>query len=463
MSVFVLGSDKRPLMPCSEKRARLLLTKKRAAVFRRYPFTIIVFDRTQDDCELQPIEVKLDPGSRVTGLAVVRKGDGNKPDAVLHLAELTHRGRQISEALKARAAFRRRRRSKNLRYRPARFDNRTKSKGWLAPSLRHRVETTVSWVNRIRRYAPVTGLAMELVRFDLQKHENPEISGVEYQRGELAGYEVREYLLAKYSRCCSYCGVTDVPLNIDHIHSRSRGGSDRISNLTLACIPCNEKKGARPVEEFLARQPKVLARIKAKAKVPLKDAAAVNSTRWAMFGVLKATGLRVSTGSGGRTKWNRSRLGIPKTHALDAVCVGEVDNVVGWQIPALSIKAMGRGAYQRTRLDKFGLPRGYLMRSKSAFGFATGDIVIADVPSGKNTGKHIGRVAIRARGSFNIQAPTGVVTDVAHRHCRKVHRADGYSFAQSQPAAIATGARCATTITLHPNASRSGRSTLVRV
>ncbi len=133
MSVFVLGSDRRPLMPCSEKRARLLLERRRAAIIRRYPFTIILKDRTQDDCELQPVSVKLDPGSKTTGVAVVRSEGGNAGTAVLFLAELTHRGRQISEKLTARRAFRRRRRG-NLRYRPARFDNRTKPGGWLAPS-----------------------------------------------------------------------------------------------------------------------------------------------------------------------------------------------------------------------------------------------------------------------------------------------------------------------------------------
>jgi 5-methylcytosine-specific restriction endonuclease McrA len=440
MSVFVLGLDRRPLMPCSEKRARLLLTKRRAAVFRRYPFTIILNDRTQDDCELQPIEVKLDPGSKVTGIAVVRKGEGNRSDAVLHLAELTHRGRQISEAMKARAAFRRRRRSANLRYRPARFDNRTKSKGWLAPSLRHRVETTMSWVSRIRRYAPVFGIAMELVRFDLQKMENPEISGVEYQRGELFGFELREYLLAKFDRACAYCGIKDVPLNLDHVAPRARGGSNRVTNLACSCIPCNLAKGARSIEEFLAKKPSVLARIKAQLNRPLKDAAAVNSTRWALFGALKSTGLPVATGSGGRTKWNRSRLGIPKPHALDAVCVGDVENVVDWNVPALGIKAMGRGAYQRTRLDKFGFPRGCLMREKSVRGFTTGDMVRAIVPTGKKAGTHIGRVAIRASGSFNIQTSTGVVQGIGHRYCRAIARSDGYGFTQSRPPLAALAA-----------------------
>lgn len=431
MSVFVLDKRKRPLMPCSEKRARKLLTSGRARVARRYPFTIRLVDRRVEDSALQPVEVKLDPGSRTTGIAVVRAEGGNKPTAVLFLAELTHCGRQISEKLTARRAMRRRRRG-NLRYRPARFDNRAKPDGWLAPSLRHRVETVSSWVARLRRRAPVTGIAMELVRFDMQALENPEIEGAEYQRGTLYGTEIREYLLAKWDHACAYCGVKDVPLNLDHIVPRARGGSNRVSNLVCACIPCNEAKGARPVEEFLAGRPAVLARVKAHAKRSLKDAAAVNSTRWALFQVLRATGLPVSTASGGRTKFNRTRLGVPKTHALDAACVGEVDALSGWAAPALAIKCTGRGAYQRTRLDAYGFPRGYLTRSKRIRGFQTGDMVRATVPTGKKAGVHIGRVAVRATGSFNIQTPAGVVQGINAKYCTTISRADGYSFALSR-------------------------------
>ena len=433
MSVFVLDARKRPLMPCSEKRARLLLKSRRARVARRYPFTIRLVGRRVEDSVLQPVKIKLDPGSKTTGIAVVRAEGGNKPTSVLFLAELAHRGRQISEKLTARRAFRRRRRG-NLRYRPARFSNRTKPEGWLAPSLRHRLETTVSWVARLRRLAPVTGLAMELVRFDMQAMENPDIEGVEYQRGTLWGAELREYLLAKWDHACAYCGATDTPLNLDHIVPRARGGSNRVSNLACACIPCNEEKGARPIEEFLAKQPKALARIKAHAKRPLKDAAAVNATRWALFEALRATGLSVEYGSGGRTKWNRSRLGIPKTHALDAACVGAVEALSDWAVPSIEIKATGRGSYQRTRLDSYGFPRGYLTRQKRILGFQTGDMVRATVATGKKAGTHIGRVAVRATGSFNIQTPTGVVQGINAKHCTILSRADGYSYTQQKGA-----------------------------
>jgi 5-methylcytosine-specific restriction endonuclease McrA len=423
--VFVLDKEGLPLMPCTEKRARLLLERGRARVHRVLPFVIRLTDRFAKDSEFQILRLKLDPGSMKTGMALVReKADGI---AVLNLFELIHRGRQISEALSQRSNYRRRRRSANLRYRAPRFLNRTRRKGWLAPSLQHRVDTTMSWVGRLMRWTPISALSVERVRFDMQALQNPEISSVEYQQGTLFGYEVREYLLEKWGRKCAYCDATGVPLQIEHILAKARSGSDRVSNLTLACDPCNDKKDARDVREFV-KDPVRLARILAHAKAPLRDAAAVNSTRWALYRELTETGLVVEASTGGRTKWNRSRFEIPKTHALDAACVGEVEAISGWDRPTLRIKCTGRGAYQRTRVDAYGFRRGILMQEKQVHGFKTGDMVHADVPKGKKQGKYIGRVAVRATGYFNIQMSSGVVQGVSHRHCTLVQRADGYAY-----------------------------------
>ncbi|GLC97798.1 hypothetical protein Tamer19_72070 [Cupriavidus sp. TA19] len=404
MAVFVLDKHGKPLMPCSEKRARLLLERRRARVHRLIPFVIRLTDRLAADSECQPLRLKLDPGSKETGVAIVREvasDVGGAPDAfVLSLAEIIHRGRKISEALTARCSMRRARRGRNTRYRAPRFDNRRRPTGWLAPSLRHRVDTTAAWVSRFIRLAPLSALSMELVRFDMQAMENPEISGIEYQQGTLLGYEVKEYLLAKFGRVCSYCDASDCPLETEHIVAKANGGSSRVSNLTLACRPCNQKKGDLPLEAFLRKDPERARRILARAKAPLRDAAAVNATRFALLDAIKAFGLPVETGSGGQTKFNRRRLEVPKSHALDAVCVGHVDSIANWQRPVLCIKCTGRGSYQRTRLTAHGFPRGYLMRSKRAFGFQTGDMVKAVVPSGKKAGTHVGRVAIRATGSF---------------------------------------------------------------
>jgi 5-methylcytosine-specific restriction endonuclease McrA len=306
MSVFVLDRRGRPLMPCSEKRARLLLARARARVHRVVPFVIRLVDRHAESCAFQPLRVKLDPGSKVTGMALVRdtevvepaSGEITRGAAVLNLFELVHRGRQINEALTARRAMRRRRRG-NLRYRAPRFLNRARPAGWLPPSLRHRVDTATAWVRRLQRWAPVAALSSELVRFDPQALDNPEIRGVEYQQGTLAGYEVREYLLEQWGRQCAYCDADGTPLQIEHIHAKARGGSNRVSNLTLACEPCNQAKGAQSIEVFLANDPRRLARILAQAKRPLKDAAAVNATRWALAAALESTGLPLELASGG--------------------------------------------------------------------------------------------------------------------------------------------------------------------
>ena len=401
-----------------------MLKQGRARVHRIYPFAIRLTDRAGGD--EQPVRIKIDPGSQFTGMALVR--EETESSHVLSLFELRHRGRQISEALTARRRMRRARRGRKTRYRAPRFLNRRRAPGWIAPSLQHRVDTTIAWVARLRKLSPVVGIVQELVRFDMQAMESPGIEGAQYQRGELAGYEVREYLLEKWGRQCAYCDIQDVPMQIEHIVPLASGGSNRVSNLTLACGPCNQKKAALPLELFLKKDLARAARIKAQCKRPLKDAAVVNSTRWVLFNTLKATGLPVEVASGGRTKFNRTALGVPKSHALDAACVGEVKAISGWDRQTLAIKCVGRGAYQRTRLNAGGGVRGYLMRQKRVHGFATGDMVRAVIASGKNAGTHSGRVAVRKTGSFAIATPTGKLDGVSWRHLSMVQRADGYGY-----------------------------------
>ncbi|MET8054477.1 RNA-guided endonuclease IscB, partial [Streptosporangium sp. NPDC005286] len=399
--VFVLDRHGHPLDPCHPARARRLLAAGRAVVVRHTPFVIRLKDRSAADSTVAGVQVGIDPGSRHTGLVVFTGQAGSR--AGRYAIRLDHRGVLIRDRLASRAAYRRGRRSRNLRYRSPRFPNRTKPQGWLAPSLRHRVDTTMSWVARLTRWAPVTAMHVEKVSFDTHAlSAGRPLEGAEYQRGTLAGYEVREYLLAKWGRTCAYCGASGVPLNLDHIHPRSRGGSERVSNLTLACIGCNQTKNATPVQEFLKDKPTLLTKILKQAKAPLRDAAAVNTTRWALWQALKATGLPVAGASGGRTKWNRSRTGAPKSHTLDALHVGELESVTAWPSTVLVVTATGRGTYARTVPDRYGFPRLARPRSKLHHGFQTGDLVRANVPAGKKAGVHTGRVAVRTTGSFNI-------------------------------------------------------------
>ncbi len=271
--VFVLDRSGRPLSPCHPARARKLLSSGRAKVARHTPFVIRLTDRSRADSAVTALVTRFDPGSRHTGISVVRDGPNGRRWGLVSI-QVDHRGHQISEKLKSRSAYRRRRRSANLRYRKPRFDNRgpaqcgscganakhgkafcrscatagrprTGARGTrLAPSLRHRVVTTVAMFHRLCRWAPIATVDMELVRFDTQLMQGPGISGVGYQQGTLAGYEVREYLLEKYGRRCVYCDATGAPLQVDHVRPRSKGGSDRVSNLVLACGPCNQAKAA---------------------------------------------------------------------------------------------------------------------------------------------------------------------------------------------------------------------------
>lgn len=420
--VFVIDQNKQPLNPIPPARARELLTKQKAAVFRMYPFTIIL-KHAVENANPKPLTIKLDPGSKFTGIAILDN------DKVIWASELEHRGWQIKDSLESRRALRRSRRNRKTRYRQPRFNNRKRPEGWLAPSLMHRVLTVETWVKRLCRYAPITQIAMELVKFDTQKMQNPEIGGVEYQQGELAGYEVREYLLEKWGRKCAYCDKEGVPLQVEHIHPKSKGGSNRVSNLTLSCKRCNTKKGTKSIDEFLKKDGSRLEKIKRQAKQPLKDVAVVNSSRWALFRTLKNI-LPTTTGTGGQTKYNRTRFELPKQHWIDAACVGDVETIQLLAQQPLRIKCTGWGTRQMCGTDRYGFPTRYRERKQVHFDLRTGDIVKAVVTFGKKVGKYVGRVLCRYTTCFDIVTKAGRVAGISYKFCTSIHKKDGYSYAQ---------------------------------
>ncbi len=432
--VFLVDTKRQPLSPVHPGRARLLLKAGKAAVLKRYPFTLILKAAIEQP-QVQPLRLKLDPGSRTTGIAIVNDESGQ----VLFAAELAHRSQQIKKALDDRRAVRSGRRARHTRYRKPRFQNRSRPPGWLAPSLQSRVCNIETWVKRLRKLCPITAISLELVRFDLQLMQNPEISGIHYQQGTLAGYECREYLLAKWGRACSYCGKQNVPLEIEHIVARANGGTDRISNLCLACEPCNTRKGTQDIAVFLAKKPDLRKSIQAQAKAPLKDATAVNSTRWALFEQLKELGLPLECGSGGMTKYNRELRNLPKTHWLDAACVGKVTPRVLQvkQIKPLAITANGHGSRQMCLMNEFGFPRTKAKAKHFTHPFHTGDIVKAVVPAHlKHPGVHTGRVSVKAKGAFTISTSKGKVSDIGKKYCQVLQKADGYGYVQKGEAAV---------------------------
>jgi 5-methylcytosine-specific restriction endonuclease McrA len=419
--VFVLDRHKQPLMPCTPKRARLLLERGRAVVHRVKPFVIRLRDRSVEDSTLQHLALKIDPGSKTSGIALARVEETDEGEAhhAVFLAEVTHRGNEVHQAKQTQSYARRRRRGVNLRYRAPRFDNRGIAKGWLPPSLLSRIGNVRTWTARCLRWAPVSHIDVERVRFDTHLLQNPEMKGADYQQGTLAGWETRAYLLVKYAYRCAYCGKTDCQFEVDHIRPRSRGGSNRVSNLCLACHACNQAKGDKTATEW--GHPEV----EAQAKRPLKDAAAVNTTRFALVETLRVFRLPIGTWTGGRTRWNRARFGIEKTHANDALCVGQIAEVSAGKLKTLTITATGRGRHCRTNWDRYGFPVSYLMRQKRVRGFQTGDRVRAVVPAPlKTAGTHLGRVRVRKSGSFRV----GSVDGIGAAYCQIVQRADGYEY-----------------------------------
>lgn len=465
MRVFVLDKNRQPLDPCHPARARKLLKAGRAAIFRRYPYTIILKDREIANSVVHLHRVKLDPGSRTTGVALLNE-DTN---TVVWGAEIEHRGAHIHLRMIARASQRHGRRNRTTRYRAPRFRNRhpapciicgknarrkhktcrlhtrirpetPATSRRLPPSLESRVANIETWTRKIIRLAPITAISMELVRFDLQALENPEIQGVEYQQGTLAGYEVKEYLLLKFEHKCAYCdGLSKDPvLEVEHMTPKGCGGTNRTSNLAIACHTCNQTKGKRTPEEWvdaLRRSRKAIdqtrmancRKVRAQAKAPLKDAAAVNTTRWALWRRIQALGLPVETGSGGLTKFNRTRLGLPKEHWLDAACVG-ISTPSTLQVEsdaALHVTARGHGRRQMHNVDKRGFPVGKPRSRRRHFhGFQTGDLVRAVVLKGKYAGVHVGRIAVRSRSSFKLNG-----IDVHQKYLKLLQRADGYKYA----------------------------------
>lgn len=437
--VFVLDRHKNPLMPCTEKRARQLLERGRAVVHKVFPFTIRLKDRTVEESELQPLCLKLKPGAKATGFAVLRENE-----AVI-LGEIRHK-LGIKDKLDARRALRRSRRSRKKRYRKPGYNN-NRREGWLPPSLEARVNQIMSAVNKLIRLLPVTAISTEHLKFDIQLMQNPEISGVEYQRGELYGYEVKEYLLEKWGRRCAYCHAEGVPLEMEHIVPRNpkRGpkGTDRVSNLTLSCEKCNDDKGNKQPEEWLeelkrSNKPKDQLRAKnleevmKNRKQPLVAAAMMNATRWVLYERLKAIGLPIECGTGARTKYNRIKMGLPKTHYFDACCVGEStpEAVTIGQHYVQIWSAVGRGTRKMCNTDKYGFPVAHRSRMKIHFGFQTGDLVVAEVPQGKYAGRWVGRVVIRSSGYFDLKDGSGkrVCQGISHKRFRLLQRNDGWQY-----------------------------------
>jgi len=287
-------------MPTTQRKGKKLLFERKAKVVRRRPFTIQLNYTTGET--MQPITLGVDIGYTKIGFSA-------KTDKLELISGTVKLREDVSKKLEARRRYRCSRRSR-LGYHPSKFNNRKRPEGWLAPSIQHRLDSHVRLVEILQTLLPITLKKIEVANFDRQKMLHPEITGVEYQQGKLQGYEVREFLLEKWGRTCAYCGKTDVPLEVEHIIPKSRGGTNRVSNLTISCKRCNLKKGNKTAEEF------GYSAIQQQAKQSLKETAGLNNIRWKIVEQLGAEHTY-----GYVTKYQRKKLGLEKSHVNDAFVI----------------------------------------------------------------------------------------------------------------------------------------------
>ena len=418
--VFVLDKPKKPLDMITNAEARILLKNKQAVIDKVYPFTIRLRDNSCGSKD-RAYTVKLDPGSKHTGIAIV---DGT--NNVVMLAELEHKGHIIKRSIDKRRAVRHHRRQRKTRYRPDRFLNRTKPEGWLAPSVKSRADNVINFIKKYKKLLNINRVMVENVSFDTaQITSDTKLWGEDYQQGNLYQTELRSFIFSRSDGKCVYCGAKAE--EIDHVVPRSKGGTNSTYNLVASCRSCNEKKSNLSLKAFGKLMGKDYSHIEPK-KLP-KDAAIVQSARnYTIKGITELVP-DTTTYEAWLTKYNRDELGLPKEHYYDALSVGEIPSKFNFLTDKiLQISAKGRGSRQMCSMYKFGFPRTSAKASKPVKGFQTGDIVKAVVTRGSKQGEYLGRVAIRSKGSFNIETKNGLVKDIGYKYCHLIQRGDGYSY-----------------------------------
>ena len=418
--VIVIDKRKRPCNTISAAYARILLFTKQAVIHKRFPFTI----RLRNDNAVlknRRYTVKLDPGSKTTGVAIT-----DNQDQVVMLAEIEHRGHIIKRNLNSKRAIRHFRRQRKTRYREARFQNRTRPEGWLAPSIKSRADNVINFIKKYKKLINVNKVMIENVSFDTaQMSSDTKLWGSDYQQGPLYDTNLRDFIFSKTKGRCSYCG--EKAEEIDHIISRSNGGTNSTYNLTPACRSCNEKKSNLSLKEFGKLMNKDYSQLEPK-KLP-KDAAIVQSARNYMVKEITRIVPDTTTYDAWLTKYNRDQLGLSKQHYYDALSVGEIPTKFNFLTDKiLQISAKGRGSRQMCRMDSYGFPRTSAKSSKTVKGFQTGDIVKVVVPSGSKAGEYFGRVAVRSRGFFDIKTKSSLAKNIGYKFCCLLQRNDGYSY-----------------------------------
>lgn len=310
--VYVLNKNGQPLMPTeNHTKVRVLLKLGKAKVVNKCPFTIqLAYDSTN---YTQKVTLGVDSGSKHIGISATTK------DKVLYEADVELRN-DIVNLLSTRRELRRSRRNRKTRYRKPRFNNRKRKDGWLAPSVKQKVDSHLVMVSKVYKILPISSIVVEVASFDMQKIKNPSISNAGYQQGEqLDFWNVREYVLFRDGHICQCCKgkSKDKILNVHHIESRKTGG-DAPNNLITLCETCHA--GYHKGEVCL---PKTIHR-----GASFKNAAFMGIMRWVLYEKLKEIYINVKLTYGYITKNIRIKNNLPKTHYIDARCISGNPNAI---------------------------------------------------------------------------------------------------------------------------------------
>ena len=303
MRVFVKNMRGQALMPCSCRKARLLLKQNKAKIVGYKPFTIQLNYATGE--ARQEVVVGADEGARHVGIAIVSQGK------VLAKGEVELR-QDVHSLLVTRAQYRRGRRFRKTRYRKARFLNRRKSEGWLPPSIRAKLDANFAWIDKFCSLVPNPKLRIEVGKFDIAKMINPDIQGVDYQHGQNYGYyDVRYFVFARDEYTCQVCKKKNKVLHTHHIIYRSEGGTDRADNLITVCADCHTSANHKPGGIFW-KWMKEYKKVK-----QYKEPTFMNILRIRTF--KKYPNAEIIYGS--ETSPRRKELGLEKTHYNDAIAI----------------------------------------------------------------------------------------------------------------------------------------------
>jgi len=300
--VYVLNKDGKPIMPTTRHgKVRRLLKEGKAHVVSTVPFTIQL-DYVSGE-NLQEINLGVDTGSRYIGLSA------STSSKELYAAQVELRSKEIPGLILSRRESRSTRRNRKTRYRKPRFDNRKRPNGWLTPTSRNRFDEHMKAIQRVHKILPVSNITIEIAPFDIQKLQNPDIQGEEYQHGELFGFEnAREYVLIRDRHECQHChGESGCEtLHVHHIQYRSQGGTDAVGNLITLCEDCHKKLHNGEFE------------LNVKKLTSFKNQTSVSTIGKPVFWKVKELYGNVNTTYGYITKANRLRGGIEKSHTSDA-------------------------------------------------------------------------------------------------------------------------------------------------